>query len=383
MRIERGVQRLVGALELDCGRQLLNPRIAYEAYGSPNPDASNAVLVCHGLTTTQHAAGLSPVDAGRAGWWDTAIGPGKAIDTSRYWVVCSNVLGGFGGSTGPGTPEPTTGRPYGMRFPLVTVADMVRAQRRLADTLGIARFRAVVGGCLGGFQVLEWLRQAPARVGAAVVISAGPWVSAHTIALWRVLSEAIRMDPAWRDGDYYGHAPPSAGMRLATRVGALFWMTRGEMERRFARRRVSGPGLSYGFDRDFEVEAFLGRVGTGAAERIDANSFLYLMRAMSYFDLGREAGLDRVFKDVDCPVLLVSYASDWRYPPEETALLARPLRAAGSTVWHHVLDSPFGHGAFVYDFKGLGPLLRAFIEDGAPATAASLSAGGSASSSRG
>lgn len=349
-------------LALESGHQLAEFSIAYETYGELNARRDNAVLVCHGLTSTQHAAGRhDPADA-KPGWWDAAIGPGKPFDTERYFVVSSNALGGFGGSTGPASIDPATGRPYGMRFPVVNIADMVEAQRHLADRLGIARFHTVTGGCMGGFQALEWLKRYPQRVANALIISAGPRVSTHTIALWHVLSEAIRIDPAWQRGDYYDMTPPQAGMALAARIGSLFWMSREVMDQRFALKTVDNQPLSFGFTADFEVEAFLERIGHGAAEKIDANSLLYLMRAMSYFDLSRGApSLQAALDGVDARTLLVSYANDWRYPPRETEELAQALTAVGAPVSHRVFDSDFGHGAFIYDFDDLGTVIGEFL----------------------
>lgn len=350
------------ALVLESGQRLVEFSIAYETYGELNARCDNAILVCHGLTSTQHAAGRHDPAETKPGWWDAAIGPGKPFDTGRYFVVCSNALGGFGGSTGPGSTDPTTGRPYGVRFPVVTIADMVRAQRHLADHLGIARFHTVAGGCMGGFQALEWLKHQPERVGNALIISAGPRVSTHTIALWHVLSEAIRIDPAWHSGDYYDTGAPQAGMALAARIGSLFWMSRDVMDQRFGLKTVDNEPLSFGFKADFEVEAFLARIGDGAAEKIDANSLLYLMRAMSYFDLSRGApSLQAALRGVDARTLLVSYANDWRYPPQETETLAQALTSVGAPVAHRVFDSAFGHGAFIYDFDNLGTAIAEFL----------------------
>jgi len=349
-------------LSLASGQALPGFTMAYETYGEPSPARDNAILICHGLTATQHAAGRHEPSDAKPGWWDAAIGPGKPFDTQRYFVVCANVPGGFGGSTGPAALHPETGKPYGMGFPMLTIGDMVEAQARLADSLGIECFHTIAGGCMGGFQVLEWLQRHPERLARALVISAGPRVSTHTIALWKVLSDAIRSDPAWNRGDYYGGQGPESGMALAARIGSLFWMSREAMAKRFALRTVDGKALSYGFTPDFEVEAFLDNVGRGAGQKIDANSLLYLMRAMSYFNLSRGVpDLAGVFAGVCSRTLLVSYASDWRYPPEETEELARAMAAAGVPVAHRVFDSTFGHGAFIYDFEGLGQAIGEFL----------------------
>jgi homoserine O-acetyltransferase len=352
-------------LQLDCGRSLQKTAIAYEAYGELSPERDNAILVCHGLTSTQHAAGRHDPSAKKPGWWDAAIGPGRPFDTSRFCVICSNVLGGFGGSSGPASEDPDRGVPFGLSFPVVTIGDMVEAQAGLADYLGIERFCCVAGGCMGGFQALEWMRRFPARLGSAMVISAGARVSTHTIALWKVLSDAIRGDPAWNGGDYYGGAAPEQGMALAARIGALFWMSREVMAQRFGLGLADGRELSYSLSSDFDVERFLDGIGRGAAAKIDANSLMYLMRAMTYFDLTHEQSrLADVFADAPDRTLLVSYANDWRYPVAETTEIEQALREVGAAVEHRVFASEFGHGAFIYDFADLGAAISQFLDGG-------------------
>jgi len=352
------------SLPLESGQALPEFTIAYETYGEPSPARDNAILICHGLTATQHAAGRHDPSDAKPGWWDAAIGPGKPFDTQRYFVVCANVPGGFGGSTGPADLHPETDKPYGMSFPMLTIGDMVEAQARLADGLGIECFHTIAGGCMGGFQVLEWLQRHPERLARALVISAGARISTHTIALWKVLSDAIRSDPAWNRGNYYDSQAPESGMALAARIGSLFWMSREAMAKRFALNTVDGKELSYGFTPDFEIEAFLENVGRGAAGKIDANSLLYLMRAMSYFDLSRGlSDLADAFVGARCRTLLASYASDWRYPSDETDELAQAMAKAGIPVEHRVFNSAFGHGAFIYDFEGLGQAIRSFLAD--------------------
>lgn len=351
-------------LLLESGRTLPRFEIGYETYGRLDPDASNAILICHNLTVNCHASGCEETDSPRPGWWDMAIGPGKPFDTSRYFVICSNVLGGSDGSTGPSSIDPETGRRYGMRFPVVTVRDMVTAQAHLADHLGIKRFHTIAGGCFGGFQVLQWLALFPERLSRAVVVGATPRTSAHNLALWEVMRHAIMQDARWRDGDYYDGEPPVAGHNLAHQIGLLIWMARGVMARRFGLRFVHGEGPGYTFSPEFEMQAFLQKISSSRQQGADPNSFLYLSRASDYFDLTRGGiELSQVFARVTSPVLLASYHSDWRYPPEEVEEIRQALRKLNVPVCHRVLESDFGHGAFIYDFENLGLTLKEFLAD--------------------
>tara|TARA_B100000959_G_scaffold243238_1_gene266347 strand:+ start:3700 stop:4851 length:1152 start_codon:yes stop_codon:yes gene_type:complete len=367
MIIHRKTARFRTPLPLECGKSLPQFELAYESYGELNNERSNAVLICHGLTATQNAAGVPKNDNGKEakpGWWDIAIGPGKPIDTSRFYVICINVPGSFGGSTSPASTNPATGKPYGMTFPVVTITDMVDAQKHLADRLGIKKFYAIAGGCMGGFQVLEWMSRYPGCLSRAVIISTTPRVSAHTIALWSVLREAIRSDPAWNSGDYYGGGAPDRGMGLAAAIGALFWMNRQTMEKKFGLRPLDEKTPGYGFEPEFEVEAFLSQVNQNAARKIDANALIYLTRAMDYFNMTRGGvELASLFAGAQYHALLVSYKSDWRYPPQEAEEIHEALRAASIDSRHEILDSHFGHGAFIYDFHGLGPVVRDFLHN--------------------
>lgn len=365
MLIQPRRARLAGPLTLECGRTLEPVEIAYEVYGELNAARSNAILVCHGLTSNQHAAGRHQADDLRPGWWDQAIGPGKPIATERWCVIASNVLGG-GASTGPASIDPASGQPYGPDFPVVTVADMVDAQARLLDALGIERLHAAVGGCLGGFQVLTWMSRHPQRLARAVVISATARVAAYTIALWKVMREALALDPDWRGGRYHGQSPPERGVQLMSRIGALIWMEREALEQRCGNRLIGdGEQLGYGFDPEFEVEALFEKIGRGDVARLDPLALVYLMRAMDYFDLARgRRALADAFEGPPVPTLLVSYRSDWRYPPAEMEKIRQALAQRAWPVTHRTLDSAFGHGAFVYDSEGVGVLMRSFLEEG-------------------
>lgn len=348
-------------LHLDSGRTLSRVDLAYETYGKLNAARDNAILVLHGLTGTQHAAGTDE-QTGRLGWWDAAIGPGKAFDTDRYFVVCPNALGSYGGSTSAASTDPETNRAYGSRFPVVTIADSVESQSWLADALAIERFHTIAGGCFGGFQAMEWMARHPARVGGSIIISATPRTSTHNTALWSVLRAAIRSDVNWNGGDYYDGTPPDAGLGLAAQFGSLFWMSREVFEEKFGLRRVSGDTPDYGFEPEYEVEAFLEGVGRNAAGRIDANALIYLTRAIDYFDMSRgHDSLADAFARYTAPTLLVSYTNDWRYPADDMQEIADALGRNGSPCRHETLDSPAGHGGFLYDTQRLAPVLSDFL----------------------
>ncbi len=336
-------------------------QVGFESYGTLSPSKDNAVLLLHGLTSDRHAAGPPWHAGGRPGWWDCAIGPGRALDTDRFCVICVGVLGGTDG-TGPGSIAPETGRPYGLRFPVVTIGDMVSAQAGLLDLLGISRLHAMVGGCMGGNQVLEWLCRHPARTGRAVVISATPRVSTHTLALWSVLRAAAMSDPAWNGGDYYDRAAPDAGMGLLATIGVLFWMTRATLDAKFGLRTGGDVPVRPTLEPQFAVEHFLRAVHANAAGRLDANTLIYLTRAMDLFDLTRDGTpLSEHLAGVRDPVLLVSYRHDWRYPPEEMAEIEQALAQAGAPCRHVTLDNAGGHGAFLFDFASLAPILADFM----------------------
>ena len=355
--------RLPGPFPLASGARLPELTMGYEQYGVMNPNKDNVILVCHGLTHSCHAAGRhSPKDE-KPGWWDGLIGQGKALDTDRWCVLCINCLGGCHGSTGPGTTDSRTGKPYGLRFPVITIADIVDAQKLLLDYLGIGRLRAVIGGCMGGIQVLEWLLRHPERVGSAVAISTAMQTSAHTLALWEVIRQAIMCDPHFSGGDYYNGPGPRTGMGLATMFGMLTWMDRTVMERKFGRTRLTGRTFS--LEPEFAIQNFFAGLRDNAGGGLDPNSLIYLTRAMDYFDLPAQAEPSTLFAGRTQPVLLLSYASDWRYPPQEMERLRAALLAAGVPCTHCTLDSPFGHGAFHCDPAGVGAPIGEFLRQGA------------------
>ncbi|WP_157961577.1 homoserine O-acetyltransferase MetX [Acuticoccus kandeliae] len=358
--------RLDAPLALTAGGALTPVDIVFETYGRLNARRDNAILVLHGLTGDHHAAGPVAAPHVKPGWWDGAIGPGRALDTDRFCVIAPNAVGGAF-STGPHSPDPATGAPYGLRFPVLTIADMARAGIGLADALGIERVHALVGGCFGGFQILEWLAQAPERVGSAAIISATARTSAHNLALFSVLRAAIMSDPAFRGGDYYDAGQPAAGLGLLAMTGALHWMGRDTWERRFGTAPLRPGPPRYTLEPDFAVDGFLAEVGANASRgTLDANSLLYLTRAIDYFDMARDHGsLEAALAGAHAPVLLVSYETDWRYPPAEMAEIGAALPEA-TPCRHLVLASGIGHGAFLYEFASLEPHLRAFIDGTLP-----------------
>jgi len=345
--------RIAQPLTLDSGAVLPGHTVSFETYGTLSAARDNAILLCHSLTRTAHAAGAG-------GWWDAAIGPGRMLDTGRYFVICADTLAA-GQSTGPASPDPDTGEPYGLRFPVVTVRDMVRAHHQLIARLGIERLHAVIGGCFGGQQAIEWAIQYPEVTGRAVVITTTPATSAHSIAIFSVMRRLIRGDPAWNEGDYYGQSFPLAGLGAAIAAAVPLWMSAEAMDARFG-RRTSGP--AYTLAEEFEVEAFIGRLAAQAGRQLDPNGLMYLTRAVEYFDLERTYGdLKLALAPVRARTLFVSYGRDWRYPAAETDRMHQVLLAAGRDSAHAVLDSPLGHGAFLFDVPGLAPAVSGFLRD--------------------
>lgn len=347
---------------LESGQKLPRLEIAYETYGALDANRSNAILLCHSYTSDHHAAGIYEREDERPGWWDALIGPGKLLDTERYCVVSSNCLGGAAGTTGPGSIDPATGRRYGMRFPVVTMRDMVNVQARLADTLEIERFHAVIGGCYGGFQALEWMVAHPRRVGAAIVVSATPRASVHTVALSHVMRAAICSDPHWNQGDYYEGKAPTSGIALFSMFGSLFWQDRNLLQNKLGPEMHEPREFRFDFAPEFEIERLLARLATPQNTVLDPNSLLYLARANDYFDLSRgRSSLADAFAEYRGDTLLVGFGQDWRYPPDEIAEIATALERAGAPVTHVTLDNPLGHGAFLRQPQCLEPTLSSFL----------------------
>lgn len=357
---------LPGPLRLDGGALLSPLDIAYETYGTLAPDAANAILVCHALTGDQHLASTHPV-TGKPGWWVRMVGPGKPIDTDRYFVICANVLGSCLGSSGPATVNPATGAPWAMAFPVITIRDMVRAQAMLLDHLGIERLFAVVGGSMGGMQALSWAATFPERVAAAIVIASAARHSAQNIAFHEVGRQAIMADPKWRGGDYYAeNDPPAAGLAVARMAAHITYLSEAGLTAKFGRKLQSRESKTFGFDADFQVESYLRHQGIAFVERFDANSYLYITRALDYFDLAEEHGgtLATAFRGNSTRFCLVSFDTDWLYPTSESRSIVHALNAAGAPASFVELKSPFGHDAFLLESPELDRVISGFLRAG-------------------
>ena len=351
---------------LEGGGVLPEITLAYETWGTLDPDGGNAVLVCHALTGDSHAAGPLLPGHPQAGWWDGFIGPGKAIDTDRWFVVCPNVLGGCQGSTGPASLHPADGKPWGSRFPVVSVRDWVRSQAKLADHLGIGRWHSVIGGSMGGMQALEWAVIFPERVGSIVPISTAAAASAQQIAWWSTGRRVIHMDPGWRGGDYYDADPgegPHEGLSLARMISQITFRSDDVFTRRFGREVVE-PLDGFSLWQRFEVERYLEYHGDKLVRRFDANSYLLLTKAMDLHDLGRgRQGIDAAMEKIQCPVLSVGVVSDILYPLHQSKAIVDHARAAGLEARSVELDSPHGHDAFLIELDQLGLPITAFLDD--------------------
>ena len=349
-------------LPLQGGGEFGPVALAYETYGTLNGKRDNAILICHALSGDAHAAAHPGAAHERPGWWEAAVGPGKAFDTDRHFIVCSNVIGSCHGSTGPGSIDPETGRPYGLSFPVVTVSDMVEAQRRLLDALGIDKLLAVVGGSLGGMQALQWSVSHPERVRSAIVLASTARSSAQSIALNEVARQAIYADPHWDRGDYYGRVPPLAGLALARMVGHITYLSDRSMRAKFGRRLRGGKDYGFGFSPEFQIETYLHHQGHRFTERFDANALLYLTKAIDYFDLslGR-VSLAEAFRQTTARFLVVSFSSDWLYPPPQSEELVRALLQNGIDATYVGIQSDHGHDAFLLEIDRLAGLTRDFL----------------------
>lgn len=371
---ERGTAATVGtvrlqsvdfeSLPLDSGEKLEPLTIAYETYGTPNEAGTNAILICHALSGDAHAAGYYPGDD-RPGWWETMIGPGKGFDTDRYFVICSNVIGGCKGSTGPISINPETGREYGLDFPVVTVGDMVRAQKLLIDYLGIERLLCVSGGSMGGMQALQWAVSYPDVVASCIPIAATTKHSPMQIAFNEVGRLAIMSDPNWKGGRYYGGPPPDNGLAVARMIGHITYLSDESMREKFGRRLRAKNALGYDFTMDFEVESYLRHQGEVFTRRFDANTYLYVTKALDYFDLSEGHGLlEETFRDLpdDMRFLVIAFSSDWLYPPYQSKEIVRALRGNGIDCSYLEMRSSFGHDAFLLENRDLSRMVWHFLE---------------------
>lgn len=351
------------ALPLDSGRVLEPYEIAYQTYGTLNRSRSNAVLVCHALTGDQHVANLHPV-TGKRGWWETVVGPGKPVDTDRYFVICANVLGGCMGSTGPASVNPATGRPYGLDFPVITIGDMVRAQARLIDHLGIEELFCVIGGSMGGMQVLEWCASHPSRVFSAVPIACAARHSSQNIAFHEVGRQAVMADPEWRGGRYLeAGVNPSKGLAVARMAAHITYLSDEALHRKFGRNLQNRDRVTFGFDADFQVESYLRHQGYTFVDRFDANSYLYITRAMDYFDLAadHDGVLANAFRGIKTRFCVISFTSDWLYPTRESRAIVQALNAVAANVSFVEIESDKGHDAFLLQEPELFDTIRGFL----------------------
>jgi homoserine O-acetyltransferase len=356
-------------LILDCGVELSPITVAYQTYGQLNPAHSNAILVCHALTGDQFAAEPHPI-TGKDGWWDLMIGPGKTLDTDRFFVICANVLGGCMGTTGPIETDPKTGEPYGLSFPVITIGDMVRVQAMLLDHLGIARLFCVTGGSMGGMQVLDWAARYPERVFSAVPIASAARHSAQNIAFHEVGRQAIMADPDWQGGNYLRTGRrPTRGLSVARMAAHITYLSEAALHRKFGRTLQDRTDITYGFDADFQVESYLRYQGSSFVERFDANSYLFITRAMDYFDLAADYGgaLANAFKGSRSRFCVVSFTSDWLFPTSDARQIVHALNASGASVSFAEIESDKGHDAFLLEEPELFDITRGFIDAAARA----------------
>ncbi|WP_374409865.1 homoserine O-acetyltransferase [Novosphingobium colocasiae] len=353
---------LPAPLPLDSGQSLPGVRISYEAYGRLNAARDNAIFICHALTGDQHVVTDHP-RTGKPGWWVRMVGPGKPIDTDRYYVICANVIGSCMGSTGPASLA-IDGCPWAMRFPVITIRDMVRGHVALLDALGIAQLHAVVGGSMGGMQALSLAANFPERTRAALVIASTARHSAQNIAFHEVGRQAIMADPEWREGEYYAYGKgPEKGLSVARMAAHITYLSEAGLTDKFGRRLQNRAEKTFGFDADFQIESYLRHQGISFTDRFDANSYLYITRAMDYFDLAEEHGglLANAFARSKARWCLVSFDTDWLYPTAESRLIAHALNAAGLPVSFVELSAPYGHDSFLLDVPALDKVVGGFL----------------------
>ena len=350
---------------LESGARLGPVTVAYETYGTLAPDRRNAILVLHALSGDAHAAGVHGTEDEKPGWWDCMVGPGKGIDTDRFFVVCSNIIGSCLGSTGPSSLNPANGLPYALDFPVVTIGDMVAAQKALIDHLGIDRLLCVVGGSIGGMQVLEWTLRYPERVAAAIPLATTMRHSALAIAFNEVARQSIMADPNWNHGDYYGREAPALGLAVARMIGHITYLSDESMRLKFGRRLQDKSDFSFNFDADFQVESYLRYQGRKFVDRFDANSFLYITKAADYYDLGKQHGAGsavRAFAKAVAKFLVISFTSDWLYPTYQAREIVKALKKSGRDVSFCEIEAEWGHDAFLIPSDRLKALIHGFLE---------------------
>ena len=354
-----------GEMVLESGARLGPVTLAYETYGTLAPDRRNAVLILHALSGDSHVAGYYSTEDEKPGWWDCMVGPGKGIDTEKFFVVCANIIGSCMGSTGPSSLNPATGRVYGLDFPVVTIGDMVTAQRALVDHLGIDRLLGVVGGSIGGMQVLEWCVRYPEMVVCAIPLATSMRHSALSIAFNEVARQSIMADPNWNHGNYYAGAKPALGLAVARMIGHITYLSDESMRLKFGRRLQDKSDFSFNFDADFQVESYLRYQGRKFVDRFDANSFLYITKAADYFDLGKQHGSGSAVKALSkarARFLVISFTSDWLYPTYQAREIVKALKKNGRDVSFCEIEAEWGHDAFLIPGERLPMLIRGFLE---------------------
>jgi homoserine O-acetyltransferase/O-succinyltransferase len=356
-------------LKLDAGVELSPFQVAYKTYGSLNPERTNAILVCHALTGDQHVASQNPVTK-KPGWWETMVGPGKPIDTERYFIICPNVVGACMGTTGPSSTNPKTGKPWSLEHPVITIRDMVRAQAMLLDHLGIDSVFAVAGGSMGGMQVLQWAASYPDRVFAALPIACSTRHSAQNIAFHEVGRQAVMADPEWRGGRYLIEGTnPRRGLAVARMGAHITYLSDAALHRKFGRKLQDRTNPTFSFDADFEVESYLRHQGSSFVERFDANSYLYLTRAMDYFDVAADYGgvIANAFRGTPTRFCVISFTSDWLFPTSDSRAIMHALNAAGARVSFAEIVTDKGHDAFLLEEPELFAIVRGFLDGAARA----------------
>jgi len=349
-------------LILEGGSRLKNATIAYETYGRLNKEKSNTILVCHALSGDAHAAGWHEGDR-KPGWWEIIIGPGKCLDTKKYFVICSNVIGGCKGSTGPSSINPKTDKPYGLDFPIITISDMVKAQKKLIDYLGITQLFAIIGGSMGGMQVLQWCVSYPDMVKLAIPIATAAHSAPQQIAFNEVGRQAIISDPKWKGGSYYFEEIPKEGLSLARMIGHITYLSYESMHQKFGRRLHDKEKYGFDFSLDFQVESYLHYQGESFVKRFDANSYLYITKAMDYFDLTKNGSLTEGLKGVNAKSLVISIDSDWLYPPSQSEEIVMALTANDLDVNYHKIKSPYGHDSFLLEAGQLNYIISGFLSE--------------------
>jgi len=350
-------------LKLACGKTFAPIDVAYETYGKLNDAGDNAILICHALSGDAHVAGYNSPDDEKPGWWDVMVGPGKGIDTNKYFVICSNFLGGCSGTTGPSSINSQTGKPYGLDFPIITVGDMVRVQKLLLDKLAVPQLLAVIGGSIGGMQVLQWAIEYPDFVRAAIPIATTTHLGAQSVAFDAVGRNAILADANFTDGQYHGAKGPDRGLAIARMIGHITYLSEQGMREKFGRQLRSAEEYSYDFNSEFAVETYLDYQGRSFVERFDANSYLYITKAADYFDLAKDYGsLEQAFADVESRFLVVSFASDWLFTPRQSGAIVDALTANRKDVSYCNIASPYGHDAFLLEAETLGAFICCFLK---------------------